>query len=441
MNLLSLLAQNYLTRGFWGDEAWTALISQLSISDIIRVTGEDFHPPLYYFMVHFWGGAFGFGEISIRLISLIFFFLTPVVTYFLAQSFFKDKAKSLAISLLVLTSPILFTYAFEARSYAVLAFLTVSSALAFWKARTEKGNKWKIIYMVLGALSVYTHYYSWFILASHGFFLAFFERDKIKKLLAPALGILAIQAPWIPTLFSQVGEVNRSYWIAPINSRTHWEFFLRVSGGDHVTDYQLLVTRIIMVAVAVSLVSLVLKFKAKRKKFPTKPAYLFLLTWLLIPTLIPSLISLQIPIFFYRYLIFSSIPLLILVVDGVWKLPKKLRYLAVLAVLIPYLLINYSSFGRYPRTMREEAAQVYQTKVAGEEPIYTVLPSFAEVMYYVADKDEVIVLPRGLVQFSGKSLLDAYVRNGLTTISEPEPGTGYWLLEPGPNSDFVTSEQ
>ena len=142
---MNWLLENYLTRGFWGDEAWTALISQLSISEIIRVTGEDFHPPFYYFLVHFWGGAFGFGEIAVRMISIIFFLATPLVAYHLSKFFFKRRSKQIGYAMLVLLSPILFTYAFEARSYALLAFLTVSSAYALWRAKEEKGKKWKVI--------------------------------------------------------------------------------------------------------------------------------------------------------------------------------------------------------------------------------------------------------------------------------------------------------
>lgn len=85
--------------------------------------------------------------------------------------------------------------------------------------------------------------------------------------------------------------------------------------------------------------------------------------------------------------------------------------------------------------MREEVAKLYETKIPGDGPVYTVLPSFAEVTYYVGDKDEIKVLPEGLIQFSGKSLLDAYVRLGKTEIVEAVPP--YWLLEPGPKSTYV----
>src|SRR3989304_1338617 len=47
------LTQNYLTRGFWGDEAWTSLISQLPYLDMLKTTAADFHPPGYYSLIEF----------------------------------------------------------------------------------------------------------------------------------------------------------------------------------------------------------------------------------------------------------------------------------------------------------------------------------------------------------------------------------------------------
>lgn len=425
------LLQNYLTRGFWGDEAWTALISSLPLKEILRVTGEDFHPPLYYFIVHFWGGIFGFGEVAVRLISLFFFLLTPFVVFHLSRLLFGFKQKTLhwVFAVLVLLSPILFTYAFEARAYALLTFLTVCSAYALWRARTEKRHTWRVLYFIFGAMSVYTHYYSWFILASHGLYILLFDRKYLRRLLLPAVGILLVQLPWLPTLFGQVGQVNKSYWIAPINSRTHLEFFLRIAGGDAASRWQEPVAWLVTALVLVSLF-----YRVSRKKITSE--YKFIWMWLLIPTLLPTIISLKIPIFFYRYLIFSAIPLLFLAVDGLARLPKRLGWVGMFVIVASYGLINASDFLRYPRSMREVRAEVYNQKQPGDGPVYTVLPSFAEVMYYFEVSDAVKVLPEGLVQFSGKSLLDSFVRQGRTEITQPTESI-YWLLSPGPMAEFV----
>lgn len=429
---MDILTTNYLTRGFWGDESWTALISQLPISEIIRVTGEDFHPPLYYFIVHFWGNLFSFEEVTIRLISVIFHLLTPIFAYYLSRFFLKERFHRLFFSVLVLVSPILFTYAFEARTYALLTFLTALSTLSLWKAREEKGYFWRVTYFLTGAVMVYDHYYSWFILASHGLYLLLFEYKKLRRLLLPAIGILVAQLPWIPTLFSQVGSVNNSYWIGAINARTHLEFFTRIAGGDTTTGAQLIVARIIAALLIYGFIHRLIKGKL------TRP-YLFLLTWLIIPTLLPTLISIFFfPVFFYRYLIFSSLPILLLCVDAVSHVNRKVATIFLASIMILYLAQDYTIFKKSPYSIREERLKVLEIVEPGTT-LYTVLPSFAEVMYYLDDDYQVLVSPEGLIQFSGKSLLDAYVRLGYTDIVEPEGE--YWIIKPGPETIHVETER
>lgn len=432
--MFDFFTHNYLTRGFWGDEAWTAGISRLSTEEIIKITGQDFHPPLYYFIVHFIGGMFDYQEIPIRLISTFFFLLVPLVTYHLMRLFAQTKQVAIVASLLVLCSPILLTYAFEARSYGLLAFESILSAYIFWRAKDEKkgGYLWRLLYFVLGGCMVYTHYYAWFILASHAVYLLLFERRRILPMLPAALAILAVQLPWLPTLLAQTSSVTDNYWIGPINSQTHWEFFYRVTGGDINTIFQRPLAYLIGLIV---LSGLSLAVSKKR----VTPYQGFLLTWLLIPTLIPTLISLLVtPVFFYRYLIFSAIPLLILATQALKTLPKQFFLLFVVAILGMELFVDYKVFRQYPRSMREAVVELYQTKKPGDGPVYTVLPAFAEVMYYASDHDQVIVKSEGLVQFSGLSLLDAYVRLGYTKIEDPEPGKPYYFLTPEKTVQYVT---
>lgn len=434
--MFNILTHNYLTRGFWGDEAWTIGISRLPFKEIITVTSQDFHPPFYYFLVHILGNISGFTEIPIRLLSTFFFLLIPLTVYFLTQMLWKNKKNSyklssLITSLLVLSSPILFAYAFEARSYGLLAFESIVSALIFWRAKDElKGQYlWRILYFVVGGIMVYTHYYAWFILAGHAFYLLIFERKRILPMFTSAIGILIVQLPWLPTLIGQSGSVKNSYWIAPINIHTHWEFFYRIVGGDLATIMQRPLAYIIGGILVLDLI-----YRIVKRDFPKH--YAFLVTWLLIPTLIPTLLSLVVvPIFYYRYLIFSAIPILILTIQACYRLPKQALLTFFAVTFAAELFVDYNIFAKYPYTMREEVNKLYETKRPGDGPVYTILPSFAEVVYYIGNKDEVKVLPEGIVQFSGKSLLDAYVRLGKTEIIQPDPP--YWLLEPGPKSSYV----
>lgn len=497
----SILTKNYFNRGFWGDEAWTALISKFPLQDIVHITSQDFHPPFYYFLVHFWGKLFSFSETSLRSLSLLFFLLTIYLAYKLAQKLLKKPASRIAATFLVATSPILFTYAFEARAYALLSLLSTASALVFLNTlqaqKPSQKLKWQILYFLLGAIAVYTHYYAWFILASHGLYLLLFQPRKIKKLLIPALGILLVQLPWLPSLFSQINQVGESYWIAPMNYRTHWEFFYRTASGDTHTRFQIPLALAFISFITFTLLRSI--YQAVKSGFSVffsrEKTTIFLFTWLLIPTLIPTLISLKLPIFFYRYLIFSSIPIIFLLVKSLSELSTKIAYTAknsitlcvkafgvfqawilgnmpgvknekarwlrsleaenvwfvnrrvveifiLLLLTTPiiwiYLKTDLKIFQKYPQTFRQEKARL-QEKLSSTKTLYTVLPSFAEVTYYFGQNYQIRVLPQGLVQFSGKSLLDAYVAKGKTKITQPLSDS-YFLLKPGPQSFHITPQ-
>ena len=419
---MNILVQNYLTRGFWGDEAWTALISKLPMGEIIRVTGQDFHPPFYYLLVHGFMGIFGESE-WIRLISVMFFLLTPLAVYRLVKGLVSRNLAVLA-GILVGLSPILFTYAFEARAYALLAWLSVMAAVMFWE------KKW-LGYFVVGAVGVYTHYYMWFILASQGIYWLVFDRKQFLKMVGVFGGILLVQLPWLPTLLSQVTSVASDYWIAPIDKRTHWEWFVRVTGGDFETPQRGVGVWLILVLMVTSLIVV----KIREKKYPQ--GYKFLWMWLVVPVVLPSLISLYRPAFFYRYLIFSSIPILVIGLWGLYAVKDWLAWGGGAFLVAVYLSINVLGVQRYPYTMREELNKALIEK---KVKVVTVLPAFAEVMYYTKGRVEVEVLPEGLVQFSGKSLLDAYVRQGKVKIAEAQDNQDYWLVEPGPKSSYYAGE-
>lgn len=424
--MFAFLTQNYINRGLWGDEAWTTLISQESITEIIRVTSEDFHPPLYYFITHFWIGAFGASEVVVRLLSTLFFILAVATTFWFARTIRNTRFAILA-TLLILTSPILTTYAFEARSYGLLALLSILSTFFFWQAISLQKKIYFVFYVVSSIAGLYTHYYFGFVLFSHSIFAIFVNRKNIFLWLGTYVIISLGYLPWLPTLLSQVSGVKQSYWIGAINERTHYEFYLRLLTGDFETKQRILMfwsgTFLLIVSV----------FLAIRNKI--QKSYIFLWLLLIITVLIPSVISLVFaPIFFYRYLVFLYIPLAFLIVWGLEKYRVGV-FLLCLSLLLQ-TTITISGLARHPYTMREEMIKINSQAKEGDT-LATILNSFAEVAYYNKGERPLYILPENIVQFSGKSLLDSFARSGAVIIGYPPENQPYWLVEPGPKSEYV----
>lgn len=429
------LTQNYLTRGFWGDEAWTSLISQLPYADMLKTTAADFHPPGYYTVVELVYKFLPPTEIATRSISIIFYLLTLFMVYKLA-SFARGNFFGILTAAVVALNPIFFTYAFEARNYTMFAFAATGSIYFLVKLSENFTLPKALGFILFSTLGIYTHYYMFFTLAAQGIYLLLFDRKTFLRAIVLYVVVAILYLPWAQVLFSQVSSVSESYWIGGIDGRTHYEALLRILGGEHQNAI-----RPWLFGLSVGLILAGILQHILRHKFE-KP---YLLTWLwaVVPFILASLPGLAIdgiklpfrPIFFWRYLIGSSVPLAMVMVHTTQKFPKYLMWASVSSLILLSLAVDLTTIQRYPYGFK----QVYEEKISGDvkpdDKLVTVLPSFAEVLYYRNRNNlnnELIILPEGLVQFSGKSLLDAYAAKGTVRIDD-YPNGRYYELRPGPS--------
>jgi len=420
------LAQNYLTRGFWGDEAWTSLISQLPYSQMLKTTAADFHPPGYYTIVEIVYKFLSPTEVNTRLISIIFYLLTLVMVYKLA-AYVRGRTFGALSTLVVALNPTFFTYAFEARNYTMFTFAAVGSVFFL----VELSKKFNLVrattFVLFTTLGIYTHYYMFFIIVAQGLYLILFDRKIFLKMMGLYIICGVLYLPWFKSLLGQLTSVNQSYWIGAVDwRRTHYEAFLRIMGGENKNVvFNFLPLRDLLFTFSCVMLGIGVIQHALRHKF--ERPYLLIWLWAIIPFILATLPGLQVAgikfpfrsIFFWRYLIGSSIPLSMVIVHSAQKFPRLIMGLIIFFILTLSIWIDVINFSRSPYTFREEYQGQVLPKLDSGDDIVTVLPSFAEVLYYRNRNklsNDLIILDEGLVQFSGKSLLDAYVENGTVKI-------------------------
>lgn len=448
------LTQNYLSRGFWGDEAWTSLISQLPYLQMLKTTAADFHPPGYYTVIELVYKVIPANELATRMVSIFFWFATVWMVFLLGRKF-KGVNFGLISALVVAVNPIFFTYAFEARNYTMFAFAATASFYFLLRlldqkviASDQRSNLktrlprglWPLamtrdygFYILFSVLGIYTHYYMFFVLASQGLYVLLFERKIFLRLLLPWIAILLLYAPWIPFLFGQLTSVGEGYWIGNINARTHYEALLRILSGEDTTVFQPF-----LFWSSIALIVFGIWHHLTRRTFE-KP-YILIWFWAVVPFILASLPGFKVndsftfpfrPIFFWRYLIGASVPLALLIVHGAQRLSSLYFKLSMGIIVVLSVGVNLITWSKFPPTFK----QVYETQVIGSigssDKIVTVLASFAEVLYYrnyFGLKNDIIVLPEGLVQSSGKSLLDTYSENGVVSVGNAPEGENYFKL-------------
>ena len=62
-----------LRQSVWFDEAYSIMVAKRSASEIIRLSALDTHPSLYYLILKIWANVFGWSELALRSLSVIFY--------------------------------------------------------------------------------------------------------------------------------------------------------------------------------------------------------------------------------------------------------------------------------------------------------------------------------------------------------------------------------
>lgn len=432
---------NYLTRGFWGDEAWTSLISQLPYQQMLKTTAADFHPPGYYTVIELFYKFLPPTEIVTRTVSILFYLLTIWMVYLFAQKFKGGHVFGLVSALVVAVNPIFFTYAFEARNYTMFAFAATASC--YFLSRLSEKFSWGVagLFILFSTLGIYTHYYMFFILASQGLYILLFDRRIFLKMMLLYIVVALLYLPWIPFLYAQVTSVGQSYWIGSIDGNTYREAFERILAGEHDNFFKPVLFRVSAVLLVIGILQHILRHKFE------KP-YLLIWLWAVVPFVLASLPGLKItedfklpfrPIFFWRYLVGSAVPLSMVIVHAAQKFRPPFFKLSIAAIVVLSVVIDGLTFVRSPYTFREVYDEEVLSAISPSDKIVTILPSFAEVYYYKSRnglENEFLVLNQGLVQSSGKSLLDAYVANGRVKVVDSVSGS-YFEFRPGQKIKYI----
>lgn len=293
-----------LNQSLWRDEAFSLLLSAKKLPEIITLTTKDANAPLYYFLLHFWLALFGSGESTARTLSLVFFILTALVGFLVMKEITKHRFVSFLAGLAILLNPFLIQYAFEARPYTLLAFLTIATIYFFIMKRY-------ILASIFLVLAIFTHNFAIFTFLSFlsVWLLQKFQKEKldlvegIKLFLLPIIALLI----WGSVIWNQWVKVAQSFWIEPITSDMFFDLFEKFFKGtvDIPLQNQLFLFTLILFALTVSY------WVANLKNEPEKEKLTSILVVAILPIVLTYVVSVfWTPIYHERFLI-SSLPLLI----------------------------------------------------------------------------------------------------------------------------------
>lgn len=199
-----------LNQDVWFDEAYSIQLSQQPIEELIRLTAVDVHPPVYYLFLKFWGGLFGYSQLSLRLSSVILMALALIVVAVLVKQIFSKRISILTMGVMII-SPMLIRYGFELRMYALATLICCVATYLLWKIQHKAQTKiwrWGLVYAALLVAGMMTLYYTVVIWLAHFSYCVFLAWRRQQPLLKQSIwvfyGLAALGfLPWLPTMLGQ----------------------------------------------------------------------------------------------------------------------------------------------------------------------------------------------------------------------------------------------
>ncbi len=368
----------FLIQSFWRDEAFTYLLAKKNIFDIIFLTAKDFNPPLYYILIHFWMKIFGSSEIALRSFSFIFFWATLYVCVHILLDIFKlNSKKSYLYFLLILINPLLVYYAFEARMYTLLTFLATLSYYSFYKKNSR-------LYFISTLLGLYTHYFMLLVVLSQLLFnYLIYKKSRAylimqKKIIKPVIYF----APWLASVLI-IGQIfGSAFWINKIQFHTLLNLPSVVylgyeQGTQFFSGYIFFLTVLLFAILFIGFL------KIGRENQEKKQIYLYLLFWALGIPFMAALVSFFKPIFLMRYLIFTSVGFVLLLVYTLEHFRRNARIVALIILTLLTFYFHRLQLTNHSKTDFRKVAKEIQSAAKNDDLFYvTDVLDFHTAQYY-----------------------------------------------------------
>jgi uncharacterized membrane protein len=374
----------YLVQSLWRDEAFSILAAERPLGFIVSRLG--FEPPVYYAMLHFWIRIFGESEIATRSLSLLGLVLATIIIIRWSEHMFKKHWLAWFTPLFFILNPMLLYYAFEVRTYGWYMFFATASLYAY----SHKKWFWFTTSAILG---FYTHTYFMFHLTAIGIHWLVFDvwkrshtwksitRDTAFK---SFLTIGFAMAPWLIKIIQEASRLKNS-WYYPVDLHLVYSLLGNMFTGYEGTPwYGWTYTKYLSILLLLFGVLAYRDSKEKRRNL----LFLFCVG---IPLGLCVGISFIKPLFVNRYLVSSTIALVLVVIAAIQSIRnatvQKICAASLLALVIG---INWWFPQQHAKLPIRETMNSINSIRKTTDVYFAATPIiYLEVKYYASDRSRV----------------------------------------------------
>ncbi len=187
----------FTPKEFWSPKTKDDFYDSIRRSDI----GNS---PFYYLLLHIWIKLFGMSDFSVRFMSVLFSCATIILLFAFIKEHFKNLKLAILGAFLMTIEPFFIAMSQQTRNYSMTFFLTLLTTHIFLKIiKNEelnvKNNKLYLVYGILSALCLLSHFLTATIFMAHGLYVLLFVRKT---------------RPWYLLPFAlSIGALAFGYWI------------------------------------------------------------------------------------------------------------------------------------------------------------------------------------------------------------------------------------
>jgi hypothetical protein len=346
-------AGGLIRQSLWRDEVDALLFATRPLPELLGMfqqPGEN--GPLFFLLLRPWLAVAGNSEFSLRFLSALAATAAVPVVYVLivrllprSRAGLAESRPALLLALLLALAPYLVWYGQEAKMYGLLTLLIPSTLLLTVEAARHGGWwRWALLY-VLTTLSVYVHLLAVLIVPVQALWLLIVPlRDRhaspARRGLWVAAYLAALFLPYVPLLRWQaemwLGTFQTGHPFIPLGEIFRVSFAVFSTGILATGNPLLLLPYVLGLVAGAILWPLQGRQANSARNWDRVRVTALLLIWFLLPPIMIYLVSLGMPIFTERYLIWSVpafFALIALGADALLRAWKPLGLLALGAVL------------------------------------------------------------------------------------------------------------
>ena len=314
-------------QSLWRDEMDAIRFSQAPLAELLgNLTRPGWNGPLYFILLRGWLALVGDSEFAARYSSLFFGLLATPLTWAVGRRML-GRATGAMGALLVALSPYLVWYSQELKMYALVLALGLLSVYLYLRALDENRRQWWAGYALVTTLMMYTHILSVLLIVPQALFFALGWRRYRSRWRGWLAATAALTLPYlplaiwqVPTLFSDFQTGHPFY---PLSEMLQI-LFTALSRGV-ATPWESISLSVFLFFL---LAGLVLRDPHDYRGVPE------LALWLAAPVLGVYLISLGMPIFTDRYLIYIAPAYALLLGRGLVSIGHRWRFVQVLGIAL-----------------------------------------------------------------------------------------------------------